>query len=159
MALVSLVAAMLVGLADTAHAAVNVTKVEFSAGRLKIEGSAIANRSITVDGVQMATSDGSGSFKIDRSGFTPPADCTVDANDGSATATNVALPGCTATAAALSSISMSPATVQGGATGSATVTLTDPAPSGGAVVSLTSSNTAAATVPGSLTVPGGPPRP
>ena len=155
LALVSLAAVMLVGLAAPAQAAVNVTKVEFSGGRLRIEGTAIANRPITVDGVQMATSDGSGQFKIDRSGFTAPADCTVDVNDGSATATNVTLPGCTVTAAALSSVSLSPSTVQGGAASSATVTLTAAAPSGGAVVSLTSSNTAVATVAASVTVPAG----
>ena len=155
LALVSLAAVMLVGLAAPAQAAVNVTKVEFSGGRLRIEGTAIANRPITVDGVQMATSDGSGQFKIDRSGFTAPADCTVDVNDGSATATNVTLPGCTVTAAALSSVSLSPATVQGGAASAATVTLTAAAPSGGAVVSLSSSNTAVATVAASVTVPAG----
>ena len=155
LALVTLAAVMSVSLAGPAQAAVNVTKVEFSGGRLRIEGSAIANRPITVDGVQMATSDGSGQFKIDRSGFTAPADCNVDVNDGSATATNVALPGCTVTAAALSSVSLSPSTVQGGAASTATVTLTAAAPSGGAVVSLTSSNTAAATVPASVTVPAG----
>ena len=155
LALVSLAAVMLVGLAAPAQAAVNVTKVEFSGGRLRIEGTAIANRPITVDGVQMATSDGSGQFKIDRSGFTAPADCTVDVNDGSATATNVTLPGCTVTAAALSSVSLSPSTVQGGAASSATVTLTAAAPSGGAVVSLTSTNTAVATVAASVTVPAG----
>ena len=77
-------------------------------------------------------------------------------NDGSATPVNVRLSGCTvAAAAALSAVSLSPATVQGGANASATVTLTGPAPAGGAVVSLTSSNTAAATVPANVTVPAG----
>ena len=104
LALVSLAALVSVGLAAPAAAAVGVAKVEFSGGRLRIEGSAVANRPITVDGVQMATSDGSGQFRIDRSGFTAPADCTVDVNDGSATATNVRLPGCTVTAAALSAM-------------------------------------------------------
>jgi hypothetical protein len=103
----------------------------------------------------MTTSSSSGTFKIDRSGYTPPADCTVDVNDGSAAAVNVRLSGCTVTAPALSSLSLSPATVQGGATASATVTLTALAPAGGAVMSLTSSNTAAVTVPATLTVPAG----
>jgi hypothetical protein len=155
LALVSVAALMWVGLAGTAYAAVSVSRAEVSGDRLKIEGSAIASRPITVDGVQMTTSDGSGRFKIDRSGYTPPADCTVDVNDGSATATTVGLSGCTVTAAALSAVSLSPSTVQGGAASSATVTLTSAAPSGGAVVSLTSSNTAAATVPASVTVPAG----
>ena len=155
LALVTLAAVMSVSLAGPAAAAVNVTRVEFSAGRLKIEGTATANRPITVDGVQMTTSDGSGAFKIDRSGFTAPADCTVDVNDGSATPTNVRLPGCTVTAASLSTVSLSPSSVQGGASSTATVSLTAPAPSGGAAVSLTSSNTAAATVAAGVTVPAG----
>ena len=155
LALVSLAAVMSVGLVAPAHAAVSVTRAEVSGDRLRIKGSAIANRPITVDGVQLGTSDGSGSFRIERSGYTPPADCTVDVNDGSATATNARLSGCTVTAAALSSVSLSPSTVQGGATSSATVTLTAAAPSGGAVVSLSSSNTAAATVAASVAVPAG----
>ncbi len=114
LALVSLAAVMSVGLSGTAQAAVSVTRAEVSGDRLRIEGSAIANRPITVDGVQLGTSDGSGSFRIERSGYTPPSDCTVDVNDGSATPTNVRLSGCTVTAAALSSVSLSPSTVPGG---------------------------------------------
>ena len=44
----------------------------------------------------------------------------------------------------LSGVSVSPATVQGGAPSTGTVTLNAPAPAGGAVVRLTSSDTAAA---------------
>ena len=126
--LVFVAAVLPVGLAGPAHAAVNVTRAEVSGDRLRIEGSAIANRPITVDGVQLGTSDGSGSFRIERSGYTPPADCTVDVNDGSATPTNARLSGCTVTAAALSSVSLSPSTVQGGATSTATVTRSATAP-------------------------------
>ncbi|MDP9463108.1 MAG: hypothetical protein M3P52_00670 [Actinomycetota bacterium] len=69
-------------LADVAQAAVTVTRAEVSGTRLRIEGRAASNRPIRVDGVQMATSSGSGSFKIDRSGYTRPVDCTVDLSDG-----------------------------------------------------------------------------
>jgi hypothetical protein len=154
LALVALTAVLSVALAGTAQAAVT-SRAEVSGDRLRIEGTATASRPITVDGVQMATSSSSGTFKIDRSSYTPPADCTVDVNDGSAAPVNVRLSGCTVTAPALSSLSLSPATVQGGATASATVTLTAPAPAGGAVVSLTSSNIGAVTVPATLTVPAG----
>ncbi len=54
--------------------------------------------------------------------------------------------------AALTSVSVSPASVQGGVSSTGTVTLSGPAPAGGAVVTLTSSNTAAAQVPASVTV-------
>jgi hypothetical protein len=43
----------------------------------------------------MGTSDGSGRFRIERSGFAASADCTVDVNDGSATAATARLSGCT----------------------------------------------------------------
>jgi len=56
---------------------------------------------------------------------------------------------------ALSSLSRSPSTVVGGNPSTGTVTLSGPAPTGGAVVSLSSSNTSAARVPASLTVPAG----
>ena len=79
------------------QAAVSISKAEISGGRLRVEGTAAANRPITVDGVQMATSDGGGRFKVDRSGFTAPADCTVDVNDGIGTAASARLTGCTVT--------------------------------------------------------------
>lgn len=157
--LVCLSAMMLMVSTGTAQAAVAVSRAEVSGDRLRIEGSAIAGRPITVDGVQMATSTSSGSFRIERSGYTRPSDCTVDVNDGSTTPTNVRLTGCTATipapAPALASVGLNPATVQGGASSSAAVTLTAPAPAGGAIVSLTSSNTGAVTVAATLTVPAG----
>jgi hypothetical protein len=55
----------------------------------------------------------------------------------------------------LSSVSVNPTSVTGGTGSTGTVTLNGAAPFGGAVVSLTSSNTAAATVPASVTVSAG----
>src|SRR5215207_1868320 len=66
-----------------AQAAVSISRAELSGTQLRIEGQASPNRTITVDGVAMGTSDGSGRFRIESSGFTAPADCTVDVNDGS----------------------------------------------------------------------------
>jgi Putative Ig domain len=83
--------------ASAAQAAVSISRAELSGTQLRIEGQASANRTITVDGGAMGTSDGSGRFRIERSGFTAPADCTVDVNDGSATATTARLSGCTVT--------------------------------------------------------------
>lgn len=56
---------------------------------------------------------------------------------------------------ALSTLTAAPSTVVGGVNATGTVTLSSPAPSGGTVVSLSSANTAAATVPASVTVPAG----
>jgi hypothetical protein len=58
------------------------------------------------------------------------------------------------TAASAASLTLNPASVTGGGSSTATVTLNQPAPSGGAVISLTSNN-AAASVPASITIAGG----
>src|ERR671911_2289179 len=81
--------------ASVAEATVSISRAELNGSELRIEGQASPNRTITVDGVAMGTSDGSGRFRIERSGFAAPADCTVDVNDGSATAATVRLSGCT----------------------------------------------------------------
>lgn len=61
----------------------------------------------------------------------------------------------TTSAAALADLTVSPSTVSGGTSSTGKVTLLAPAPPGGAVIALSSSNTAAATVPVSVTVPAG----
>jgi hypothetical protein len=53
------------------------------------------------------------------------------------------------------SLVLSPTSVPGGTTSSGTVTLSGPAPAGGANVTLTSSNVAAATVPATINIPQG----
>jgi FG-GAP-like repeat len=58
-------------------------------------------------------------------------------------------------APSLAGIALNPASVVGGNTSQGTASLTSAAPSGGAVVTLSSSNTSAATVPASVTVPAG----
>ena len=148
--------------ASVAQAAVSISRAELNGTQLRIEGQASPNHTITVDGVAMGTSDGAGKFRIDRSGFTVPADCTVDVNDGSATAATARLSGCTASSspppsssASLSSLTGSPTDVVGPDPATGTVTLSSAAPSGGFTVDLTSDNTAAATVPPSVTVPSG----
>jgi hypothetical protein len=102
-----------------------------------------------------------------------PSNVTVAANGTSATFTVTTSPvssntslaisgtyGATQTASfavnrpALSSVRLSPTSVPGGATSIGTVTLTGPAPTGGAVVTLSSSNPSAAQVPASVTVAG-----
>src|ERR1035437_6517406 len=58
-------------------------------------------------------------------------------------------------AVTLSSLTLNPTTVVGGSTSTGTVTLSGPAPSGGAVVSLTSDNPSVASVPATVTVSAG----
>ena len=64
-------------------------------------------------------------------------------------------PGALTQAPSLAGITLNPASVVGGNTAEGTASLTSAAPSGGAVVTLSSSNTSAATVPASVTVPSG----
>lgn len=140
-----------------ASAAVTVSRAEMKSGQLRLEGVALANRTITVDGVALGTSDAGGQFRIERS-FTPPADCTVDVDDGSATPVNARLSGCTVASTSTptpSTVSLSPDSVTGGGSSTGTVTLTSGAPSGGQSVALASSNGAVASVPASVTVPPG----
>ncbi|MGO9008551.1 MAG: beta strand repeat-containing protein, partial [Bryobacteraceae bacterium] len=68
---------------------------------------------------------------------------------------NIATVTITVTSSAVSLVNLNPVTVTGGSSSTGTVTLSSPAPSGGAVVALTSSNTAAAQVPASVTVAAG----
>ncbi|MDQ3863817.1 MAG: hypothetical protein M3317_10010 [Actinomycetota bacterium] len=147
---------------SVAQAAVSISRAELNGTQLRIEGQASANRTITVDGVAMGTSDGAGKFRIDRSGFIAPADCTVDVNDGSDTAATARLSGCTvssspppASSTSLSSLTVSPTDLVGPNPATGSVTLSSAAPSGGFTVDLTSDNPAAATVPPSITVPAG----
>jgi hypothetical protein len=58
-------------------------------------------------------------------------------------------------AASLSAVSVSPTSVVGGNNAQGTITLTSAAPSGGALVSLSSANASVAAVPASVTVPAG----
>jgi hypothetical protein len=77
---------------------------------------------------------------------------------GTAGAWSVALrfqPKAAAAGAALSAIGLSPASVVGGIAAQGTATLTSAAPAGGAVVTLSSGNTAVAGVPASVTVAAG----
>ncbi len=58
-------------------------------------------------------------------------------------------------ASLLSTLTLNPTKLNGGATSTGTITLSGTAPAGGFVVTLTSSNTALATVPASIVVPAG----
>ena len=84
-------------LAPPAYGAVTVRRAEVTGTQLRVEGSALASRDITVDGVVMGRSGSDGRFRIARSGYTAPPDCTIDVNDGSLSARTATLTGCTVT--------------------------------------------------------------
>jgi hypothetical protein len=81
-----------------------------------------------------------------------PVTITASYGGGTKTASLTVTPQGSAT---LSAIALNPMSVTGGSPSTGTVTLSGPAPSGGAAVSLMSDNTAAATVPASVTVAAG----
>jgi hypothetical protein len=155
----------LVGLlaASSALADVQITRAELNGTGVRIEGTAIANRTITVNGVAMGTSDSAGNFRLESNSFAKPADCKVSVNDGSPTPATATLSGCTVSSQppppsstpALSKVTVNPTDVVGGTSSTGTVTLTSAAPAGGFQVALTSDNPVAATVPPSVTVPAG----
>jgi hypothetical protein len=96
----------------------------------------------------------SATFTVSTSTVTASTPVTITASYGGGTKTaslTVTPPG----SATLSAIALNPTSVTGGSTSIGTVTLSGPAPSGGAAVSLMSGNTAAATVPASVTVAAG----
>jgi hypothetical protein len=143
------------------YGAVTVSRSEMIGGHLRIEGTALPLRAITVDGVTMGTSAGDGRFRVERAGYVTPSDCTVVVNDGSATPVTTRLSGCTVATVpppaepSLSSLGLSRTSVVGGTVVTGTAILTSAAPPGGVVVTLSSLNTGAATVPPSVTVAGG----
>jgi len=100
--------------------------------------------------VTVAAGNTIATFTISASGVSSSSTTAISASYGGVTrSANL-----TVTPAALLSVTVSPATVVGGASSTGTVTLNGTAPTSGAVVSLSKTNTAA-TVPASVTVPGG----
>ena len=101
-------------------------------------------------GVTVPAGSTTATFAVATSAVTTPTTVTISATGGGATrsAQLTVTP-----AATLTSLSVQPTNIPGGSTASGTVTLSAPAPAGGAVVTLSSANTAAATVPASVTVP------
>ncbi len=66
----------------TGFSFISVAKAQLDGGRLRIEGEgAIANGTIFIDGVAMATADEEGRFRVERVGFNPSS-CDVNVSDG-----------------------------------------------------------------------------
>src|SRR6266481_2211472 len=104
--------------------------------------------------VTVAAGASSATFTVSTSAVTSSTAVTISAMYAGVTkmaSLSVAPPG----SATLSAIALNPMSVTGGSPSTGTVTLSGPAASGGAAVSLSSDNTAAATVPASVTVSAG----
>lgn len=103
--------------------------------------------------VTVSAGTASATFTASTSSVSSSIQDTITATYGGATKTAL-LTVTPATTATLSSVTLNPPSVNGGTSSAGTVTLSGPAPSGGAVVSLSSSGSAA-TVPASVTVGAG----
>ena len=149
--------------AQPARAATTITRAELNGTSVRIEGNgATPNATLTVNGgVLTGRADAGGGYRIESSGFAKPADCQVTVSDG-VTSASRALTGCTVSqpppppsAPTLTALAVSPTDVVGPDPATGSVTISAAAPAGGFVVDLQSDNTAAATVPTSVTVPAG----
>lgn len=99
--------------------------------------------------VTVAAGQSTATFTVTTTAVTSVANPSITAKQG----TNQFSATLTVNPASVQSVSLSPTSVVGGtANATGTVTLTGKAPTGGAVVTLTSNNTSAATVPVSVTV-------
>ena len=98
---------------------------------------------------------GSGTFTVTTSPVTQPTQVTIFAEISNGATTVFAMAVVTVNPAGVASVTLNPSVVMGGISSTGTVTLAGPAPAGGAVVTLSSSNTSAATVPVNVTVPAG----
>ena len=108
--------------------------------------------------VTVAAGGTSATFTVTTQAVTASTSATITGSYGGATRTaslTVTPPAPPPPAASLSALSVSPTSVVGGTSSQGTATLTAAAPSGGAVVALSSSNTGVATVPASVTVAAG----
>lgn len=121
---------------------------------LSSSNTAAATVPVSVTVAQGATT---ATFAIGTSAVTTSTPVTISTSAGTVTRTATLTVTPVPPPASLQSLSVTPTSVTGGTGATGTVTLTSGAPTGGAVVSLSSSNTAAANVPASVTVAAGAP--
>jgi hypothetical protein len=106
--------------------------------------------------VLVAAGASSATFGVNTSAVTANTAVTITATyAGVSRTTTLTVTPASTTTASLSAVSVSPTSVVGGTTAQGTITLTGGAPSGGAVVTLTSANTSVVSVPTSVVVPAG----
>jgi hypothetical protein len=105
--------------------------------------------------VSIASGASSATFPITTSSVTTSTSSTISASCSGETDTAVLSVLTGGSATVLSSLTLSPTSVVGGNPSQGTVTLSAAAPSSGVVVTLSSSNTAAATVPASVSIASG----
>ncbi len=121
-----------------------------------VVGLASNNQAATVPAsVTVSAGQPTATFPVSTTTVSTPATVTITAVSANTQAATLTVnPAAGAQPAAISGFSISPSTVSGGQSATGTVTLAQPAPSGGASVNLASNNSAA-TVPASVIIPVG----
>ncbi len=137
-----------------ASATVTLDSVAPAGGVVVAMSSSNGSAASTASSVTVAAGSASASFPVTTGAVSiaTPVTLTATFNGASRTAGILVNP---ATAPNLTGFTVSPASVTGGTGASATVTLDNPAPSGGIVVAVSSNNSAAAWTAGSVTVAAG----
>lgn len=105
--------------------------------------------------VTVAQGEVSASFTVNTIPVSSARSATIAANYNNSSVSATLSIAAEPTLPILTALTLNPARVRGGSTSTGTVTLSGPAPSGGAVITLSSSNPSIATVPASITVPAG----
>lgn len=133
-----------------------------STGTVTLNGAASANGAVVTlqssnntaaqvpASVSIAPGATSATFTITTIGVASSTSVTLTGVYGNTRTTTL-----TVSVASLTSLTLNPSTVTGGSSSTGTLTLNGAAPPAGAVVSLSSTNTSAAQVPATATIPGG----
>jgi len=136
---------------NNAHGTVTLTGPAYAGGVSVSLSSSNSSAAAVPSNVTVPAGATKATFNVSTMPVASATPGTITANSGG----SIKSATLTVTAPVLSSLSLSPSTVVGGAGSTGTVKLTGAAPSGGISVSLSSSNPSVATVPSSVTVASG----
>ena len=145
-----------VGQSGGSFATVTIASPSSTDTTLQVSVSNPAVATMVPSSVQIPAGSTTGGFNIFTAPVTTQTLVTISVSGGGVTRSAVLTVTPSAVASpAVSSVTLAPSSVTGGSGSQGTVTLVSAAPSGGAVVTLSSSNSSAASVPASITVAGG----
>ena len=140
---------------STSEGTVNLTSGAPSGGAVVSLSSSDTAKATVPTSLTVAVGSTSAGFIVNTSAVTSATNVTISGAYAGVSKSAILTINPPPPSVGLSALSVFPTSVVGGSTSQGTVTLTAAAPSGGASVSLSSSNTAIATVPTSVTVAAG----
>jgi hypothetical protein len=137
---------------NTSQGTVTLSAAAPSSGAAVTLSSSNTSAATVPASVSIASGASSATFTVTTSSVSTSTSSTISASYAGVTDSALLS---VATVSVLSSLTLNPSSLVGGNTSQGTVTLNAAAPSSGAVVTLSSSNTAAASVPGSVNIASG----